>query len=67
MATHYLAGGQSMTAPEHIKTFCTCENCPTDYECARHVMHYEVFPDKAKFDNLENLIQECEHYEELEP
>jgi hypothetical protein len=56
-----------MTAPEHIKTFCTCENCPTDYECARHVMHYEVFPDKAKFENLENLIQECEHYEELEP
>jgi hypothetical protein len=30
-------------------------------------MHYEVFPDKAKFDNLENLIQECEHFEELEP
>jgi hypothetical protein len=56
-----------MTAPEHINTFCTCPDCPSDYSCARHTMHYDTFPDKAKFENLENLIQECEHYEELEP
>jgi hypothetical protein len=30
-------------------------------------MHYDTFPDKAKFENLENLVQECEHYEELKP
>jgi hypothetical protein len=29
-------------------------------------MHYDTFPDKAKYENLENLIQECEHFEELE-
>jgi len=56
-----------MTTPEHINTFCTCPDCPSDYECAHHIMHYDTFPDKAKFENLENLIQECKHYEELEP